>query len=466
MLRPAAYALRLPCDCLPKEPLLKHDDMVSPDEFARWLRLGLGRAVLYLRQHDATAYRDAIVHTIRHIGDVAYDPQSEGPRGQYLLDIVRETADFAFFRTEILDGLANESETWSLNQLFEMARILAKSGDAEARSGMYSRFATHDEDLHIFADELVELDGIEGAIFIANRLGAMARDDSEFWDDRWLEDLIQEHTSVTTIEEALGDFAITNPNVAAYLAVIRSNDDLRAGSRGRRLDFRSATYDDLLASFATARWDQRHVALPINRPINSWGEHASEGDIRRAAIDLIQIPPDEVTRLRLYLQIFWQRAFPEPPDFLIRLIDHPDERVPWFALNALESVAHPTVRALGFTLLESPEWRGRAIDMFLSNLEPSDFALFERLIASDLDDDDLHHIGFSLEDIHKRYRTPDSVGCVLLLYDRDPCSECRERLVRILINLDALPDWMAQECLWDANLDTREAVRAYLAQRP
>jgi hypothetical protein len=42
---------------------------------------------------------------------------------------------------------------------------------------------------------------------------------------------------------------------------------------------------------------------------------------------------------------------------------------------------------------------------------------------------------------------------------------CREDLTDILIHHGALPDWMAEECLWDANLDTREAVRAYLAQR-
>jgi hypothetical protein len=63
---------------------------------------------------------------------------------------------------------------------------------------------------------------------------------------------------------------------------------------------------------------------------------------------------------------------------------------------------------------------------------------------------------------------PPGVGCYLAifriwtLYERNPCSECREAIITALIDLAVLPDWMAHECLLDANLNIRSRVRRNL----
>lgn len=39
---------------------------VPVEEFARWLAHGLGRPILYLRDHDAEPYRDVILDACLH----------------------------------------------------------------------------------------------------------------------------------------------------------------------------------------------------------------------------------------------------------------------------------------------------------------------------------------------------------------------------------------------------------------
>ena len=47
---------------------------------------------------------------------------------------------------------------------------------------------------------------------------------------------------------------------------------------------------------------------------------------------------------------------------------------------------------------------------------------------------------------------------LLTLYERGPCSFLREFEVRRLLELNALPDHLREECAWDANDDVRDLV--------
>lgn len=69
-------------------------------EFAPILTIGLGRALLHLREHDAAPYRKAILHACLH--SMVYDRQTEHSREQYLLDIINLTGERDFYRSHIL----------------------------------------------------------------------------------------------------------------------------------------------------------------------------------------------------------------------------------------------------------------------------------------------------------------------------------------------------------------------------
>jgi hypothetical protein len=67
------------------------------------LELGLGRAILHLKEHGATQYRDIILHACLHSS--LYDAQVEDNRVPYLLEAINLTGDAAFFEQQILAAL-------------------------------------------------------------------------------------------------------------------------------------------------------------------------------------------------------------------------------------------------------------------------------------------------------------------------------------------------------------------------
>ena len=86
------------------------------------------------------------------------------------------------------------------------------------------------------------------------------------------------------------------------------------------------------------------------------------------------------------------------------------------------------------------------------------------MLASEADDDALHGIGQSLIEAFEMTHSHDWVDGLLVLYERGPCAMCRSSVVKHLISLDALPQHIAHECVFDADPGTREAAREFLAR--
>ncbi len=66
-------------------------------EFQRILNIGLGRAILYLQQHSASPYRDAILYAVpdmspRSIGSWKAD------HADYLWEVIQLTGEPEFFK--------------------------------------------------------------------------------------------------------------------------------------------------------------------------------------------------------------------------------------------------------------------------------------------------------------------------------------------------------------------------------
>jgi hypothetical protein len=72
-----------------------------------------------------------------------------------------------------------------------------------------------------------------------------------------------------------------------------------------------------------------------------------------------------------------------------------------------------------------------------------------------------HWLGMGALHVFEANPTPECSELLVSLYDNGPCTNCRERCVDLLHRLGRLPDWMARECLFDANGDLRDKARSY-----
>lgn len=102
----------------------------------------------------------------------AYDRQVEGTRHQYMFDLLRclPEGEQRILIDEVLRSLGEEADDYDTAQRFGIAMLLAKDGAIDARRAMY---AAYREASWQVDDCFVELDGIAGFLFVAERAGAL-----------------------------------------------------------------------------------------------------------------------------------------------------------------------------------------------------------------------------------------------------------------------------------------------------
>jgi hypothetical protein len=433
---------------------------MEASEFQRVLNIGLGRAIKFLDEHDAAPHRDAILHACVH--NTARDRQTEGSRAQYMFEIVERTGEEAFYRDGICTALMSVSDQWDAEQLFDLARMFAQRGDARARQAIYEKFARDDtEERFTGAEALIQLEGLPGFLYVADRIGEALLANLEIGKADYLLNLVEERCGKEAVQRALSEAREENPRIAAYATDVEASRARRAKSPPGPPDLTGVSYDEVKQ--AMTERGSKHLS---NSRLKYWGRQASEADIARAAADLLA--EEDEDRLIAYLRVFWKRRFPLDPGRLLDLARHPNDRLAGAAFNALSQIADSRIRAFALDLLSDDRERGRrrswTVDLLIDNCEPGDVERIEKLLVEAPDTEEFHSIGFSALDLLESHPEAEGVAILLKLYEHGPCSLCRRRCVARLHALDAVPSWMLEECRYDANLDLRAMVAEWVRE--
>jgi hypothetical protein len=424
--------------------------------FAEWLFCGLGCPYLYLQGHDSTPYHQALLHACLY--NPVYDRQCEGTRAEYLFGLIALSHDPSTFQKQIIDAFATPDDAMDLEQLFDFALLFAQAGDPRSRQLMYEQFSAHAGDGNDFgATQLIDLDGIDGFRFVAARLGEAASVDPDFWDSNHLLRHLQERPSGATTDSDIAALSAADPMIQQYLKIVATTEAGRRQASQQRQDRRHQAYAKL----------KEHLLSKQKRPsyfqLKQWGLHASDQDLAAAAHDLLE--QDQPLTLAAYLAIFAQRAFPLGFQPLLPFVRHTHERVARWTLHALSLFQSPLLRDLGLALLQDNWHRSDALDLFLLNYQPGDEAVFIRLLDAVQTPDEVHALSFGLIDVLGRNTVLQAFTLRSMIYERQPCSLCRAKVVQQLITTQSIPDWMIQECQYDADEATRSAVAIYQKQK-
>lgn len=165
---------------------------------------------------------------------------------------------------------------------------------------------------------------------------------------------------------------------------------------------------------------------------------------------------------RLFAHAIKSRGKQEPGDFGTRLTGI--EAGSWKRVTSTREflvgrhITAPNVRALALERLQQSPWCSYAADLLPANYQEGDFWMLERCLAFDMEDDSLHRLGFAVKRVIGEHPGQEAIPTLLLLYERGPCSFCRKGVVKSLIGLSGLPEWMRAECGHDAEPDIRAMV--------
>jgi hypothetical protein len=412
-------------------------------EFRRLLHLGLGRAILYAKDHDVEKFRDVILDACLHC--YAYDPQSEGTRADYMLELVNLMPEKEFLCGEILKALAGSGDDWDAAQRFRFAACLAFDGNELAKQVMYRNYKPGPRMGDGIGINFVQMDGLDGLLFAAEKMGALLMVKPEGVDVGWLLGHSINEFGEREVWEALKKAGVQNPCIEAYQSEAKALEERRQGKSRVSIE---ASYEQLKPKLPemTFTW------------ITSWGERASDVEIERAAHGLVAArdPKDQLGHLR----IFARRRFPLDIKILLRLVDVDQERVGFAAAKALSQITHPAVRELALRLVDTrARWRGEAIELLARNFQPGDHSVAWDWFKAEQDLEVKHSMGMDLTDFWEHHPDEESEVAMLRdLYQLGPCSFCREKSVRRLIELNALTEEMRAECAFDANDEIRELI--------
>ena len=424
-----------------------YDARMDEDQFRRLLQLGHGRAILYARDHDVEGFRKLILDACLHCQ--AYDAQIEGTRASYMLDLLDLTTDKEFYYDEVLKALPGCGDDWDAAQRFHFAACLVVDGNKRAKRAMYESYNPGPKKGEAIAIEFLQMDGINGLLFATEKIGALLMATTEKVDLGWLMSAARETLGEQETQEALRKAGAENPRIEAYRLAEeerRNHLDDRLRKSGEMM---SATYEQVKPKLAemTSGW------------ITSWGARANDSELDQAARGLAaaRSPKDQYAHLR----IFARRLFPLDIQLLLSLVDVEQERVGLAAISTLSQIAHPEVRQLAFRLVETrAKWRGGVVELLARNFRPGDHAIALRWFEAEEDPETLHSIGMDLTDLWERYPDEETeVPMLLAMYERGPCSFCREKTVRRLLERGALTEDLRLECSYDANGDVRDLAK-------
>jgi hypothetical protein len=414
---------------------------MNESEFREAMRSGLGRAIAYARENDVEPFREAILDACLHCYSV--DPQSEGTRALYMFELVNLAPDREFYCGEVLKSLSGCADNWDAVQRFRFASYMAMDGDDRARRAMYKEFNPGPRMVEMTAVDFVEMDGLEGFLFAAEKVGALLL----AWPDDVDEGALLWHATERFGEDqslsVLRQAAQSNPRLEAYRVAAQAHCEKSAAHKSREIITLPYAEFKERRSEAGGYW------------LSRWGEQATAEDLELAAHDLLAARTPEVCVT--YLRIFSRRPFPLETDYLLKLAASDDERVSIAAAGALANIAHPAARQFAFHLVESHRsGREHAISILARNSEPGDHEIVLDWFAKEEDRAIRHRLGLDLRKFWKRHPEPvGEIRMLLTLYEKGPCSVCREFLLSRLIELNSLPRSIRTECANDANVEVR-----------
>ena len=409
------------------------------------IRRGTGRAHLNFSQEILKA---AVIN-------YAYDPQCEGSRGLYLTELINLSAQKATLISQLLRKLvAQQNNTYGLDQLFEIARRLAQAGHQEARAAFYERLelGASPDYACVGHYEEVKLDGIEGMKRAAEIIGKFLAANPEETEDGWLLKYAQEHNPTMNVEAELQSTARHNVHVARYLAAVQA-DRQQEASRPPRPPKSSF---EIVCNIIESRTRKYLMASTVEKLSRQQIKHLADAFLL------------ETNRHRQegYLLVFRHVKCPHGYEKLLTLAQAPlrrTDRLVEHAVAALQFFKAPAIREFALTNLPTSKAPWRYVDLLINNYRCGDHVLLTTLAKQAASELEIEQLACSFIKIYLKHKTKESHEPLRKIYHRMNCGIHRANVVETMIRNGVLPEKIREEIVFDSSSEIRKLAAALTA---
>ena len=307
--------------------------------FRSSIRRGTGEAHLILKSNPTIDFSNEIIKA--SLTNFAYDGQSENSRALYLFELIALSNQQDKIRNAILKGLAKEqNDSWTLTQLFDLAKIFAQLGDTEAREAIYDRFLNHpiDHSEWIGFEEILELGGLEGLKYIADKFGKMLKKNPDDWQDNMIIRHFQDNNPKINAQEELEKASKENRFIKIYIDKVNETEE-NAKNYKREV----VHYKDIIEE------------VLLSKPyIRLWKRELTDTEISKVANQLLTEKNKSNQEKLLY--VFTYFKFPFESEFILQLAKQKPNskgRIVEFAIDALQYLKSENIRQFALEKLQT-----------------------------------------------------------------------------------------------------------------
>lgn len=417
--------------------------------FFQSLQCGTGEAFLLLKQNPQIDFSALILKGA--MNNYAIDSQSEGSRARYIFRLILASAQKDKIIRAVLSALqAEKYHDGGLYQMCDLAAKFYKAGYLEAKTALYARFekSVLEEDYDLCGeDQIIELDGMDGLLKVADVKGRLLRQDPAEWEDGRGVDQFRKRNRKTDVYRVLESAGKENPCIQAYLDAIRKNKRERKEAPKTRTPYPKTIQE----AIRMGRWVFIHsknvLALTEDEVLQLAHEFLTEKDPKKK---------------EMYLRVFSHRKFPLDYQPIFRIVkgrNSPKTSLTEYAARALTFFRSDDIRQFALHSIRTKRNPHDYLFLLTGNYEEGDEQLLTEVVSRSDHFDFIHSLAEGLIEIYSTNPNPLCKAPLELMYRKMNCGIHREDIIQILIQNGALSPALWRELPHDSYTGVRALAR-------
>ncbi|MFY7741288.1 MAG: hypothetical protein ACOVQR_01475 [Flavobacterium sp.] len=340
-----------------------------------------------------------------------------------------------------------QDNTWNLTHLFALAKLYAQRNDTEIKQAIYDRFLKNpiEGSDWVGAYEILELDGLNGLFYVAEKFGKYIEQNPDDSQDDWIIKRFQEENKKIKVSEELKKKAETNKFIHIYLENIKRT---KASQENQRT--KPKKYKDIIDEILNSK-----PFISFRRKSN-----LTDKEINQVAKQLI----DETDKscIEKLLDIFDFYKFPHDSQIILDFAKQKRTSKNRIVENAIDALKHLTSKEIRNFAMDKIQTVKNPIDyleILVSNYKSGDFQLLSEIAKKTKSEHKIERLAGIYTNIFKANNTKDCKEPLEILYNKLNCAIHRKGIVKILMANKVISDKIRQEIKFDCDLETRKLVQ-------
>ena len=415
-------------------------------QFLNSLKRGTGEAYLIAKNNPEIDFSNQIIKGALNI--FAYDGQCEGNRAQYIFDIISVSKQKEKIRKSVLQGLATEqNDTWNLTHLFALAKLYAQQNDTEVKQAIYDRFLNNpiEGSDWVGAYEILELDGLNGLFYVAEKFGKYIEQNPDDWQDDWIIKRFQEERENIKISEELKKKAKTNKFIRIYFDNIK-----RTKSSQKNHKTKLTKYKDIIDEVLNSK---PRISFVRKRKL-------TEEEVNKIAKQLVN--ETDKSNVEKLLDIFDFYKFPYDSQTILDFAKQKrtsKNRIVENAIEALKYLKSKDIRNFAMDKIKIAKNPIDYLEILVSNYKNGDFELLSKIADKTNNEHKIEQLAGIYTDIFKANKTKECKQPLEILYNKMNCAIHRKGIIEVLLDNNVLSERIKEELKFDCDLDTRKLLK-------